>query len=230
MQARHEGTLQTLAWLAALAACLPFLTIHVSYLLAASQGHVPWCFPYLDSCTSISATGRQAPEKYWFKGMMIPAALLTAWFWWQLQRWLQTRSGPVLASRLRAMWVLGLLAALFLILYTLALGEAGDSFRRMRRIGVTLSFAFTYLAQLLCTHALGVLARDSQDSRLHTWHRRLLALMLLLLGIGLFSVALDAWMGNGYDVVEDAIEWILALLLNLYFAGLACLFRALGRT
>ena len=33
-------SLPALAWLAAL---LPFITIHVSYLLAASQGHVEWC-------------------------------------------------------------------------------------------------------------------------------------------------------------------------------------------
>jgi hypothetical protein len=30
--------------------------------------------------------------------------------------------------------------------------------------------------------------------------------------------------GIDYDVMEDAFEWNMALLLNLYFAGLARLF------
>lgn len=225
MHEKTHETLERLVWLAALVAFLPFLTIHVSFLLAANAGHVPWCFPYLDSCTSISATGRHAPEKYWFKGMMIPAALLTAWFWRELRHWLSGYRPGEARRTPQVMQVLGLLAALFLILYTLALGEAGDNFRRVRRIGVTLSFTFTYLAQLLCTRALHVLARAAGDARLARWHRRLLGLLLLLLATGLLSVLLDAWMGSAYDAVEDAFEWVLALQLNLYFALLACLLR-----
>jgi hypothetical protein len=220
---QDEGTIK-LAILASLAALLPFVTIHVSYLIAASEGHVPWCMPYWDSCTSISATGRQSPEKWWFKGMMIPAALLTALLWWRLHQWLRAAG---LADRKRAlssMWILGMLAAVFLILYTLALGEQGDAFRSMRRIGVTLSFAFTFLAQLQCTHLLGMLAQRRASSRLQWWHHRLLALLGLLLTVGMLSIVMDVLPGIDYDVMEDAFEWNMALLLNLYFAGLARLF------
>jgi len=46
-------------------------------------------------------------------------------------------------------------------------------------------------------------------------------LITILLVIGLISVALDASLGERYDDYEDAFEWILALLLNSWFAGLA---------
>ena len=39
-------------------AVAPIVFIHLTYLISAAQGYVPWCIPYIDSCTSISATGR----------------------------------------------------------------------------------------------------------------------------------------------------------------------------
>ncbi|MEE4110897.1 MAG: hypothetical protein V2I24_16210, partial [Halieaceae bacterium] len=70
-------------------ALLPFVAVHIAYLLAADAGQVPWCNPYVDSCTSISATGRQPPASFVFKGVMLPCAMLIAVFWWLQWRWLQ---------------------------------------------------------------------------------------------------------------------------------------------
>ena len=36
---------------------LPIVAIHVSLLLAINAGAIPSCFPYLEGCASISATG-----------------------------------------------------------------------------------------------------------------------------------------------------------------------------
>ena len=52
---------------------LPLVCIHLCYLVAANLGHIEWCVPYLENCTSISATGRKYPEFFIFKGLMIPA-------------------------------------------------------------------------------------------------------------------------------------------------------------
>jgi len=214
----RDLSLSLLAWCCAL---LPFLTIHVCYLVSASYGHVEWCVPHWDACTSISATGRQMPEKLLFKLGMIPSALLTAWLWWRIRQWLVTRlPGTPLSSTL----VPGLLAAFFLILYTLALGVEGDTYQGIRRIGVTLSFAFTFLAQLQCTRLFGKLARASNASQsIIYWQKRLFWLLSCLLLTGLISVILDAWMGIAYDSLEDAFEWNMALMLQLWFAGAAVL-------
>ena len=53
-----------IAPLALITGLLPLVCVHTTYLIAASHGHVPWCVPYWDSCTSISATGRQLPETF----------------------------------------------------------------------------------------------------------------------------------------------------------------------
>lgn len=220
-------TLGRVAWACAL---LPFLTTHVSYLIAASQGHVDWCVPYWDSCTSISATGRQMPEKLWFKLGMLPTAVLTALFWRGLHDWfIQSQPADWRRTATGMMW-LGLLAAVFLALYTLALGEDGDTFRRMRRIGVTLAFALTFLAQLLATQLFGQVARNSVNLPLLAHQQRLLTLLLSLLGVGIVSVMLDAMLGDAYDEVEDAFEWVMALMLNLWFAGTALLLGGLARS
>ena len=215
-----------IAWTTAL---LPFVTIHVSYLLAASQVHVAWCVPYWDSCTSISATGRLLPEKLWFKSLMIPAALFSVLLWWSAAAWCrQENRRPVYPypRALRSMPILGTLAAVFLILYTVALGESGDAYSNIRRIGVTLAFAFTYLAQLLFTRHLGHIGLQRQDLRLQRWYPRLLGLNIVLLVVGVTTVILDALIPPIYDeYMEDAFEWWLALLLNLYFIFMALIWR-----
>lgn len=215
-------SLRTLAWLAAL---LPFVTIHATYLIAASHGHVEWCIPYWDSCTSISATGRQLPEKIWFKLGMMPAALCTLALWWCAAAWRRQAASTIHHLTLRTLPLLGSLAACMLLLYTAALGEEGEAYQLMRRIGVTLAFALTYLSQLLLTRLLGELALLTQDAWLAAWHRRLFALSSLLLAVGITSVALGWFSAKTYDAVEDAFEWVMALMLNLYFAGLALLWK-----
>ncbi len=212
--------LHRLAWLVAL---LPFVTIHVSYLLAASGGNVPWCVPYWDSCTSISATGRELPEKVWFKVGMIPAAIFGAVLWWCAAQW-RRQAGPSVHQRtLVLMPLLGALAAICLIAYTAALGEEGDAYRMLRRFGVVSSFAVTFLAQVMMTRLLGELAALRADPFLQRWHGWLLTLNVMLLLTGIASLILDILLGPAYGDVGHAFEWVMALLINLYFAGLALL-------
>ena len=44
------------------AAVVPLVTINVCYVLGVSLDHLPACIPYLSGCTSVSSTGRIAPE------------------------------------------------------------------------------------------------------------------------------------------------------------------------
>lgn len=215
---RNGIPIYTLAWTVAL---LPLVTIHVSYLIAASMDHVPWCVPYWDSCTSISATGRQLPEKIWFKLGMIPAALLSMCLWFLAYNWRNNLGPTRFVKTLHAMPVTGILAGLFLLLYTLALGVEGDTYRMLRRTGITLAFAFTFMAQLLLMRLIGEHAGHQEDYRLLRYCRWMLALIVVLLITGLASVVLDAMLGEGYESMEDAFEWNLALLLNAVFIVLA---------
>ncbi len=206
----HTDTPSTNAiqYLALATGLLPIIAIHTTYLVSASQGHVPWCFPYIDSCSSISATGRHGIAFFLFKGTMIPAAMLLMAYWYVSGQWLLALGDS--RKQARIIMIIGAIGALFLIVYTVALGAAGDALRLQRRIGIIVYFTFTYLSQLLLVWRLGKVKRDEPR---RPW---LFYLCAISLGIGVFTLILDAVIPN-YDDYEDAFEWVLALLIHLYF-------------
>jgi hypothetical protein len=184
---------------------LPIVAINITYLVSASEGYIPWCVPYWDSCTSISATGRSGTAFFIFKITMIPAAILLMWYWKLAVRKLD-RFGDTGSTIL----IVGVIGAIFLIVYTIALGAVGDMFRLQRRVGIIIFFTFTYLAQLLFTHRVEKLALSDPTRPIQ------LTLCGTVLVIGLLTLILDVTLEN-YDDYENAFEWIIALLLQCYF-------------
>jgi hypothetical protein len=206
-------------WLLALfCAAIPFLTIHLSFLVSAIEGNVRWCVPYWETCSSISRAGRYGTAYFIFKGGMIPACVLLALFWWLNRAWLQLlglEGGHALP------W-LGLMSSLALLTYTLALGHAGDTFYFMRRAGVIGWFGLTYIAQL----QLGASLR--RHPRWGMAGQRLVQFSLVTLLIGLISVAAGLVVPERHDELENAFEWTLALLLNIHGFVVAMLWRRSG--
>lgn len=201
--------MRALTWLPLATGILPIVAIHGTYLVAASQGHVPWCFPYIDSCTSISATGRYGIAFFLFKGTMIPEATLLILYWCLMARWLQLRGDESHTPG----WIaaLGTISAIFLVVYTVALGAAGDEMRLQRRIGIIVYFAFMFFCQLLTTIRIARVYRESPT------YPYLWGIAAFLFGVGLLTVLLDALLIDNYDDYEDAFEWILALVAHFYF-------------
>jgi len=210
-------------------ALLPAIGIHVSYLLAAQFGHVPWCFPYIDSCTSISAVGREGPERYIFRASIIPTAIFMMVYWRLSCEWLRTLGGHM-TNWNRVMLYLGLAASIGLILYATVLGSVGEEFRVQRRIGVTIFYICTFVAQFLMTGQLVALVK-SQPSVIPVRISRLLAWICVMVALlGLTSLSLWAFY-DGHNRIDDAFEWLLTLLLQLhifvtYFAWRDSGFRA----
>ena len=196
-------------------AAIPFLAVQLSYLLAADAGSVPWCFPYIDSCTSISATGRSGTASYVFRGAMLPASILIAAFWWLHWRWMRDVVSTSHLRPLSMLW-LGWIACVGLVLYVSVLGEAGDLWRLQRRIGTVLFFSFTFLAQLLLAAELRNLPTHVATAA-PSVGRWLLRLCWIMLCIGVFSVVIQTIDERWHDAIEDGIEWQLALLLQLNF-------------
>ena len=82
----------------------PVLTVHMSYALSIAGGFVAVCIPYLDGCTSISATGRHGPGYVLFKAGMLLSVLLLIVYWRLCRDWLLEAGdvdGPALRSLLR---------------------------------------------------------------------------------------------------------------------------------
>ena len=72
-------SLAPVAWATAL---WPVLIIHLAYFNSAAGGHLPWCWPYWDGCTSISAAARSGNSIYLFRATMMPWAGLLAVYCW----------------------------------------------------------------------------------------------------------------------------------------------------
>ncbi|MEX2131521.1 MAG: hypothetical protein WD772_08535 [Pseudohongiellaceae bacterium] len=186
----------------------PLLVFHLTHFLSARAGLVPWCIPYWDGCTSISATGRSGSAFILFKVTMLPTAAVLMLYW--LTTW--NKIHRLMTPGQFKPWIqwLGILAAVFLAMYTVALGLEGNGFQLQRRVGIIFFFTFTYLCQLLFTYQLGHLG-------LHDWtHRWQVMLCTVILCLGLLTLVLD-WQLDNYDDYEDAFEWIITLLLQCYF-------------
>ena len=184
---------------------LPTLAININYAIAVSEGFVELCNPYWDSCTSISATGRNGTAFIFFKGTMLPIAFVYLYYWSRCSLLLNR-----LGYQKQTIRNIGFFAVAALILYTITLGALGDNFRLMRRIGIIFYFTLTYLCQLLIVHRLGVLGQKDTNQLLQQ------LMLLFILCIGVLTLFLDALLPN-YDDYEDAFEWNIALLLHINF-------------
>ncbi len=207
-------------------ALLPIIGINASYLIAASMGHVPWCNPYLDGCTSISATGRHPPEAFVFRATSIPQAVLLMLFWPLAVRWLR-QLGDAANRAQTAIVILGVTAGVFLIVYATVLGEVGQYYRLERQLGATVFFAFTFLAQLILTQRVVVLARKDDTGPSSRYTRGLLAPCVAMFAVGLLSVVWQL-LWDDYERVEDAIEWTFAILVALWFIPVSLAWRGTG--
>ena len=206
-----------IAKLAYLCAALPVVSVHLTWAVASLFGNVQGCFVYWGYCHSISATGRQYPEFFIFKGLMIPAAMLMMAYWILLYRWLlNLKVQDVKAQRIKS---LGLIACVALIIYCVTLGADGEPWALPRRIGVILYFSFTSFAHLLLLNSVS--SHQIFQSLLKRYYQRLLNLCILLLILGVFS-ALLGFLWDDYNNWDNAFEWWFALLM----VGTVCHRRA----
>lgn len=207
-----------LAWLAAL---LPVAVIHGVYLLSAHAGHVPWCLPYVDGCTSISAAARQGSALYWFRAFMLPYAGVLAAYWIIASLWCRALR-PEARIRRHGVLALGLAGAAFYVLYAAFLGEEGATYQLLRRYGINLYFAFTVLAQMLLISLLARQPRIPQRLR-----RLFLLLFALLIVLGLASLPLQ-YLVEDRRALLNAIEWSYALLMVCLYPLTGLAWRATG--
>lgn len=212
------------AMLALLIALLPLLANNAVYLLSAQQGYVPWCIPYIDGCTTISQAARSGDSIYVYRAVMMVCAVLQIWFWSYAKAWLDLlHGGPSRLARI-IMW-LGIVAALFLVVYIDFLGTSGEVNRFMRRYGILIFFTFTPLAQLLMLKMHYELLTSQQAVLLRTgWLRCQLVILGLMLMIGIASIVINLT-GNKTYVSENIVEWNFSILLSLYYFAMTFIWK-----
>jgi hypothetical protein len=154
---------------------------------------------------------------------MIPTALFLTLYWWRVHAWLQSvGDGESITARV-VPW-LGLVAGIFLIVYSSVLGSIGEVYQLQRRIGVTIFFAATFLAQLLLTNRLSCIRKRQHPLISGPIYSTLLVLCILMLGLGLVNVLMSL---INIDA-DNVIEWNFALAMNIYFVVTYFLWRGSG--
>lgn len=200
-----------------LCAALPLAATWIAFALSVQGGHIEACNPFWDGCTSISRAARHGLGNAVFRALVLPAAMLQVLLWWLLRHWLRGRGrdpGAVLSA-------LGLVAGAFLVLYATFLGTEGAIYQLLRRYGVTVYFAATYLALLL---ALRHLHRPPADAL----YRPLLGIALAMLALGIASTLATAMVAAEAmrDRIENVLEWQLGVWLTAMFVLVAWRWRA----
>ena len=195
-----------------LCAVIPLLAVHLAWWLSWRDGHVPAGIPYLDGAFSISRAARHGWGNDLFTLLMLPCAALQALCWLAAACWLRALG----SARGTPLPRLGLIAAAFLGLYATFLGTEGEVYQALRRYGVTVYFACTYLALLWLLRALGPLP-------LRRLRGALLAVALGMLALGLASVAVSVGIDERAlkDRWENILEWQLGVLLTAMFLAIA---------
>ena len=194
---------------------LPLVVINLCYLISATVGHIPLCFPYLEGCTSISAAGRYGLTYFLFKGTIIPAGALVCLYWWLCARWLKS-VGEDSHQAQQLLSFLGNLAGVFLILYAVFLGSPGDFYSFMRRFGVTVFFGCSGLTQLILLQRLYRLKLEKGlVLPAFVLPGKMLVAMALLV-VGLASIPVKNFVADA-DAVANAVEWNFALLMQCFY-------------
>ena len=211
----------------ALAFLLPTLAVPLSYFMSASLELVPWCVPHWDGCTSISRAARQGDTIFLFRILMFPYAVVLMIFWSFAYRWLKLL-GDIESIRPRVMLCLGIVGALFLLVYVDFLGSSGEIYRLLRRYGVIYYFSLTGFAQLLLVSRLYYLFSRDKAQSLKRYARGMLACGVLLLVMCFCHLA--ASLHPAGDPWENVVEWNFAMIMTLYFLFVYQAWRVSGFT
>ncbi len=213
MNSRAQGKSEYLYALPLWAAVVPLVTVNVCYVLGVSLDHLPACIPYLSGCTSVSSTGRIAPESLVSKAGLLSSSVVLVFLWLRCATFLQL--GGQSPSRLTLLRVLGFLAALFLALYSVTLGLREEEYRILRRIGIDGFALSSLLAQVLFV----VLYRPMRIDATKKLTRWLIALCIVLPLLGI-AAEVAKWAGVPRRPANNTVAWNAFVVIGAYYAVL----------
>lgn len=216
----------TLRSLPLIAAVVPFIGVTASYGIAVHYDLVPSCTPYIDGCTSISATGRYEPASFLFRAVQMPLGVLHIAIWLLSIEWLKAMGHRSHTAQNLVLYS-GLVGGISLIIYVTFLGTQQPFYEFMRRFGIYGYFLGAAVAQL--TLALALLKVHSKTARFDGYRQGTLLVWLAALpfALGILNLVLRALLDDP-DAWENRIEWVAALIMQLYFLFLWNAWRVTG--
>ena len=184
-----------------LVSIIPFITIHLSFILSVQNEYLTLCNPYIDGCYSISRVARQPSSIIIFKILMLVSAFSLFFLWPRLFK----------SNYNKILIFIGRIGPLFLIAYIVALGEEGFLYELMRRFGVFIFYIFTLISQWVFTLNVDLRKKRFID-------KIFLMNIIVYLQILAFLVAIPFFLFiKNYSYIENIIEWWITLLITLWF-------------
>jgi hypothetical protein len=210
-----------------LAGILPLIAMFGAFWLGVHNDVVPACIPFVDGCTSISATGRKPPGSFLFRAIMLPQAPLLLAVWYVTVLWLRSLHPDLRQSTARAILLSGIIGALALIVYVTFLGTKEPIYEFMRRTGIYFGFLGIALAQLFTAIAVVRVSKLIGRDRLLKLARLMLGLCLAMFALGIINVVFKIIFADA-DAMENRIEWIASVLMQCYFFVMYFAWRETG--
>ena len=184
-----------------LVSIIPFISIHLSFILSVQNEYLALCNPYFDGCYSISRVARQPSSIIIFKILMLVSAFSLFFLWPRLFK----------SNYNKILIFIGRIGPLFLIAYIVALGEEGFLYELMRRFGVFIFYIFTLISQWVFTLNVDLRKKRFID-------KIFLMNIIVYLQILAFLVAIPFFLFiKNYSYIENIIEWWITLLITLWF-------------
>jgi hypothetical protein len=212
-------------WLPLIVGIVPFVGIHICYAIAIEHGYAQACIPYIDGCTSISATGRYPPANLLFRAIELPFAALLVVLWSLTVRWLKALAPDFGRGLYVAILVAGISGSLALIVYTTFLGTQEPFYGFMRRFGVYIYFLGITLAQLFVALSL-------RRARLRFLGRIPTAMLWLCLSpfaLGILNLVQKSVLPyETADALENSIEWVASSMMQAWYVLLYLAWRRSG--
>jgi len=187
--------------------------ILISYVISFQLGHVETCNPFFQGCLNITDAGIQSPEGYWFRGGMISACALFCVWWAYNHEWIKNQL-PTSSKLNHASAIIGIVGAICLIVATAVLiPERKDIDWTVHVAGAIFFFILSFLAQIINTY---VLYKSELKSKISDLSYKCKLINVIVQGI-MIATFLVLEFSGGSDLIINAIEWWLALLIALYF-------------
>ena len=180
---------------------IPFIAIHLSFILSVQNEYLSLCNPYIDGCYSISRVARQPYSIMIFKVLMLISAFSLFFLWPRLFK----------PNYNKMLILIGRVGSLFLIAYIVALGEEGFLYELMRRFGVFIFYIFTLISQWVFTF-------NTQIRKRRFFLKNFLINIIVFLQFLAFLLAIPFFLfAKNYGYIENIIEWWITLLITLWF-------------
>lgn len=210
-----------------LAGILPLIAMFGAFWLGVHNDVVPGCIPFIDGCTSISATGRKPPGSFLFRAIMLPQAPLLLVLWYFTVLWLRSLYADLKRSTATAILLSGFVGALALIVYVTFLGTNEPVYEFMRSTGIYFGFLGIALAQLFTALALVRISKRAGREELARLAKTMLRLCYAPFALGAINVVFKMILADA-DAMENRIEWIATVLMQCYFFVMYLAWRETG--